>query len=532
MSTKINTFRSFIINFSDEFIFNQNNQKVSLDSSNTIKDRVVLLYIYSLPKMPMHGYKVGMTICKTGETYWHALKSRIDAQEKEVALGGDLLDDRYEKYGLDREVVFWGVSVNDNDDNFKDHDIHREITSKLPGYSEKNQEWFTGDITLENLIDIFEDYRNAEGSSKKVIYQPRKEQRAAVDRLLEYFKTTPAIPRFLLNCKMRFGKCLTTYKYAEEAKHMKVLILTFVPAVEDSWREDLKHIETDYDYFTDFELAKNDFKLNNSPSKPYVLFLSLQNFLGRDSATQNTKDKIKKLQGIDFDLLVLDEYHFGAWNDRTQETIEDIDKEYQKNLKDKDNQDIAKKFGITTRETLCLSGTPFKAIDRGEFSDVNTYPYSYFDEQKNKYPDEDFSNPSKEYEHFPDMKIFGYNMANLYSGLTDQLMSTEKILNNKSYFSLNKFFETKKDLDSSEVNNFVYEEQIVELMEMRPDFKYLTDILPGNHDIMMEKFPDRYFSTPKKMGAQTAEANINSGIAAAKQIVDFFKSGNQRFRVN
>jgi D-3-phosphoglycerate dehydrogenase len=78
----------------------------------------------------------------------------------------------------------------------------------------------------------------------------------------------------------------------------------------------------------------------------------------------------------------------------------------------------------------------------------------------------------------------------------------------------------------------IHEEQIVELMEIRPDFKYLTDILPGNHETMMAKFPDRYFSTPKKMGAQTSEANINAGIAAARQIVDFFKNGNQRFRVN
>ena len=64
------------------------------------------------------------------------------------------------------------------------------------------------------------------------------------------------------------------------------------------------------------------------------------------------------------------------------------------------------------------------------------------------------------------------------------------------------------------------------------DFKYLTDILPGNHQEMMDKFAGRYFSTPKKMGAQTAEANINAGIAAAQQIVDFLQNGNQRFRVN
>jgi len=459
---KVKTFQSKEINIKDIFNLNQNQYKVSLDDTNNSIDRVVLLYIYFLPKMPMHGFKVGMTICKIGETFWHAIKSRIDAQVKEVALGGDLFDDRYEKYGLDREVLFWGLSINDKDDNFKDHDIHREITTKLPGYSEKNQEWFTGDITLDDLIDIFKDYRKTDNSGKKLIYILRKEQRVAVDRLIEYFKSNPTNPRFLLNCKMRFGKCFTTYKYAEEAKLNKILILTFVPAVEDSWREDLKHIQTDYDYYTDFELSKPTFKLNSNPTKPFVIFLSLQNYLGRDANTQYTKDKIKKLQDIDFDLLVLDEYHFGAWNERTQETIEDMDKEYQKSLKDKENQDLAKKFGISTKETICLSGTPFKAIDRGEFTDVNTYLYSYFDEQKNKYPEEDFSNPTKEYAHFPDMKIFGYNMANLYSGLTDQLMSKEKLLNNKSYFSLNKFFESKKDLDNNEENAFVYEEQIQE----------------------------------------------------------------------
>jgi len=78
----------------------------------------------------------------------------------------------------------------------------------------------------------------------------------------------------------------------------------------------------------------------------------------------------------------------------------------------------------------------------------------------------------------------------------------------------------------------INEEEMVQLMAERPDFKYLTDITPGNHDEMMEKFADRYFTTPKKMGAQTSEANINAGIAAAKQIVDFFINGNQRFRVN
>lgn len=78
----------------------------------------------------------------------------------------------------------------------------------------------------------------------------------------------------------------------------------------------------------------------------------------------------------------------------------------------------------------------------------------------------------------------------------------------------------------------INETEIVKLMEERKDFKYVTDIMPGNHAEMAEKFAGRYFSTPKKMGAQTAEANTNAGIAAANQIVDFVKNGNEKFRVN
>jgi len=76
------------------------------------------------------------------------------------------------------------------------------------------------------------------------------------------------------------------------------------------------------------------------------------------------------------------------------------------------------------------------------------------------------------------------------------------------------------------------EEGILEIMEKRADFSYLSDIEPGVKDVFAEKYKGRYFFTPKKMGAQTEEANVNAGIAAAKQIVSFFKDGNQTFRVN
>lgn len=78
----------------------------------------------------------------------------------------------------------------------------------------------------------------------------------------------------------------------------------------------------------------------------------------------------------------------------------------------------------------------------------------------------------------------------------------------------------------------INETDISRIMQDRADFRYLTDIMPSNHNSMVDMFNGRYFSTPKKSGAQTAEANINAGLAAANQIVDFIKNGNTKFKVN
>ena len=78
----------------------------------------------------------------------------------------------------------------------------------------------------------------------------------------------------------------------------------------------------------------------------------------------------------------------------------------------------------------------------------------------------------------------------------------------------------------------INEAELIKLMEERADLKYVTDIMPAAGEEFAAKFAGRYFSTPKKMGAQTAEANINAGIAAAKQIEGFLKEGCEKFRVN
>ncbi len=450
----VNTYKGPDINKTDILCLNGKKQEFNLDSPSGFSRTVFVVYFYRLPKALEHGVKIGMTTCKLGETFWHAIKKRIDEQVHEVGLD----DCEYKAKGLEREVIHWGVALDTSDDEFKDYYVHAYIEKNTPGKFVRNQEWFLN-VSPEELVNLFEKGRNKD--LKKHIYTPRLEQSRCVDSMREYFNGHPVGGRFLLNCKMRFGKCFTTYKYCEDNNINKILILTFVPAVEDSWREDLRHIKKDYVYLTDYDLREPDFSFEKI-GQPFVMFLSLQNYLGKDKEKE-IKEKIRKLQSTKFDLVVLDEYHFGAWNDRTQETIEDVSQSYQKELRKLDAPvyNVISKLKIITEKTLCLSGTPFKAISRGEFGSTNSFTYSYFDEQQNKYPDP--KNPTitnPKYAQFPDMKIFGYNMGKIFPDLETSFLSDDKLLQNK-YFSLNKFFETDKDVNYTLGIKFVNEEYVL-----------------------------------------------------------------------
>ena len=78
----------------------------------------------------------------------------------------------------------------------------------------------------------------------------------------------------------------------------------------------------------------------------------------------------------------------------------------------------------------------------------------------------------------------------------------------------------------------INEEELIHFMRFRPDVKYLSDIIPDKYSEFEKCFKGRYFFTPKKIGAQTAEANINAGVAAAKQIVDYLNNGDRSYQVN
>jgi D-3-phosphoglycerate dehydrogenase len=119
---------------------------------------------------------------------------------------------------------------------------------------------------------------------------------------------------------------------------------------------------------------------------------------------------------------------------------------------------------------------------------------------------------------------------------TSQYISLHIPANEKTKKSINYELISKMPKGATIVNTarkeVICEDSLKKILEERPDFKYISDIAPDCHSELVTKYEGRYYSTPKKQGAETAEANINAGIAAAKQIVNFLKNGDRTYQVN
>ena len=233
-----------------------------------------------------------------------------------------------------------------------------------------------------------------------------------------------AVPRFLWNAKMRFGKTFTAYQLAKKLGAKRVLVVTFKPAVEDAWQTDLEcHVDFDGWQYLSRNSDSDPTRIN--PKKPVVYFGSFQDLLGRDDAG-NIKSKNAWLHQVKWDLVVFDEYHFGAWRETAKELFEGEEEavakkeaklEYAAGLADI-NEDLAELseketefLPITTKAYLYLSGTPFKALATGEFIEEQIFNWTYTDEQRAK---EEFAkkNPGKwnPYGALPQMRLLTYQM--------------------------------------------------------------------------------------------------------------------------
>jgi len=255
----------------------------------------------------------------------------------------------------------------------------------------------------------------------------RDEQAAAVDVTFSYFRSRwsedeGAVPRFLWNAKMRFGKTFTAYQLARRMKATRVLVLTFKPAVEDAWRSDLEN-HLDFNGWQYLSKAANSDPSQIDPKMPVVYFGSFQDLLGKDRATGAIKAKNQWLHAINWDLVIFDEYHFGAWRETAKELFEGEDEdsfksamkeEYGSGLDELNNdlEQIQVEFlPITTKAYLYLSGTPFKALSSGEFIEEQIFNWTYTDEQRAK---REFGerNPEKlnPYAALPQMRLLTYQM--------------------------------------------------------------------------------------------------------------------------
>ena len=252
----------------------------------------------------------------------------------------------------------------------------------------------------------------------------RHEQEEAVRKTSEYFfrfysdpHNNGLTPHFLWNAKMRFGKTFTTYQLALRMHWRRVLVLTFKPAVRSAWKEDLL-THTDFAGWQFCE-KKDDRNFSRvDERKPFICFASFQDVLGKNE-NGGIKATNEWLQDVDWDCIVLDEYHFGAWGKRAKECydkqdianmeiderqgilFEDSEKKEREAIEDYDEQLMP----LSTRAYLYLSGTPFRAIASGEFIEEQIFNWTYSDEQDAKAKWQGENNP---YAALPRMVMMTY----------------------------------------------------------------------------------------------------------------------------
>jgi hypothetical protein len=310
---------------------------------------------------------------------------------------------------------------------FSDHEVRAALVRK--GFVSAELEWVR--CSAKDVKTALTELRTGKRftGTHHETFAMRREQAEAVNKTHAYFHSIwkedmHAVPRFLWNAKMRFGKTFTTYQLAKKLGAKRVLVVTFKPAVADAWQTDLE-IHVDFDGWQYLSRTSDGDPRKISPRKPVVYFGSFQDLLGRDAAG-NIKPKNEWLHKVKWDLVVFDEYHFGAWRETAKELFEGEEEavskkeaklEYAAALAEV-NEDLTvlseketEFLPITTKAYLYLSGTPFRALATGEFIEEQIFNWTYTDEQRAK---EAFAarNPGQwnPYGALPQMRLLTYQM--------------------------------------------------------------------------------------------------------------------------
>jgi hypothetical protein len=365
------------------------------------------IYAYSIDDKAHKG------LLKVGQTTRN-VKQRVAEQVKTAAI---------KNYKIDLNES----AVRDDGSVFSDHEVRAALVKKR--FENVELEWMRCSVKdVKTVLTALRTNEPLTGTHHET-FPMRREQAEAVDKTFDYYhsiwaENKNAAPRFLWNAKMRFGKTFTAYQLAKKLGAKRVLVLTFKPAVEDAWLTDLES-HVDFDGWQYLSKSSGGDPRQIDRKKPVVCFGSFQDLLGRDPAG-NIKPKNEWIHTENWDLVVFDEYHFGAWRDTAKELFEgeedavakkEAKLEYAAGLEDM-NEDLTvlseketEFLPITTKAYLYLSGTPFKALATGEFIEEQIFNWTYTDEQRAKeaFPAQ-HPGQRNPYAALPQMRLLTYQM--------------------------------------------------------------------------------------------------------------------------
>lgn len=356
---------------------------------------------------------------------------------------------------------------------FTDHDVHTILRQK--GFLQLNEgidknEWFCcgAKDVLSAILQLREDIISEE--NRTATFKMRPEQVRAVEKTISFYNTAKQqepnkSPKFLWNAKMRFGKTFASYELAKKMGLNKILVLTFKPAVESAWREDLvSHIDFEgWQFISNKDAHNNNINIDKQfaladKSRPIVVFGSFQDLLGTND-NGGIKAKNEFIHTTNWDLVIFDEYHFGAWRENAKKLFENPDEEENADFDyedykrtEADNAYNETFLPISTSYYLFLSGTPFRAINSGEFIEDQIYNWTYSDEQRAK---ENWIGSNNPYLALPRMVMLTYRIPDSIRQIALQGEYDE--------FDLNVFFSAK---GKGKEARFVYENEVQKWLDL------------------------------------------------------------------
>jgi len=357
------------------------------------------------------------------------------------------------------KIVFVESAIRDDGTVFLDYPLHRWL--ERHDHESVGGEWYrcTVDDVRAAWIAVRDRTENIEERNQN--FEMRPEQFEAVYRTREYFYSVNAegsrrTPKFLWNAKMRFGKTFASYELAKSMDMKRVLVLTFKPAVQNAWEEDLScHVDFEGWQFVCREGLQYE---DCDPKRPIVCFGSFQDYLGLDP-NGNIKTRHEWVRLEDWDLVIFDEYHYGAWRDSAHKLFasinEDDEETIHEDTKVTGNEQNETWLPIVAKYFLFLSGTPFRALNSGEFIEEQIFNWTYSDEQEAKATWKPSQGPSP-YASLPRMVMLTYQMPEDIKRIAFNTDTNQ--------FDLNAFFSTEGNGENAQFKFKSYVQMWLNLM--------------------------------------------------------------------